>query len=241
MPKLNGVSTKKIFLALVVLGIFYAGIAMVLAVQGASSLDEGSTSRYTASESSSESAYAEAGNVTELNISGRSVTTHWAGFYGDISGNVTLGDANQNVFYDWTGIGTPTGEVLASNDTAVDWSTIDCASEAEIAELDLALGIIGADPDGVEETYVDTTHPAFSVGGQAISGCNHTNAYSNSAKASNLYHQILLMDGGSDPVYTTLINDSGTGFDNTAYDFQLLVGEADSAGSSQLYFYIELD
>jgi len=238
---MKGVSLKKLFLVGMVIVLFYTGIVSVFGVQGATGISVGGTSRLSSSQSSTQSTGAEAGNVTELNISGRGITTHWAGFYGDVSGNLSLGDSSGNIFYDWTGLGEEViGEVFASTDNALSWASVACITEGQIATLDTALGIIGSDPDGVEETYSSTTHPGFSVGGIPLSNCNATNAYSNSASDAGLYYQILLTDG-TDVIYTTLINDSGTGFDNTPYDFQLLVGEPDSAGSTTMYFYIEID
>jgi hypothetical protein len=231
---------KKIVLLMIVLGLLYAGITSVFGVQGAISVTPGETSRASFVNSSTATTDAQAGNVTELNISGYAITDHWAGFYGDISGAITLSNSNGDVFYNWTGLNSVSGEVFASTDNAVSWGGIGCADSGEISTIESALGIAGTDADRIEMTYTSNSHPDFTVGGASITGCNSTNAYTSSGPDANSFYQILLTDSEGDAVYTTLINESLTGFNSAAHDFELLVGEADSAGATPMYFYLEL-
>jgi hypothetical protein len=232
---------RKAILLMIVLGLFYAGINSVFGVQGATSISAGTSSRANFSETSSASVAVQAGNVTELNITGASTSDHWAGFYGEISGNITLEDSSGNVFYDWTGLNALVGEVFASTDNEVSWSGIGCADGTEIANIETSLGILATDADRINMTYTTSAHPSFDVGTvSGITGCNSTNAYINTGKDASTFYQILLTDTEGDPVYTTLINDSTTGFNSVAHDFQLLVGEEDSAATTDLYFYLEL-
>ena len=232
---------RKAILLMIVLGLLYNGVTSVFGVQGATSATPGTSSRANFSEASSASVAVQAGNVTELNISGSGVTDHWAGFYGEISGNITLGDTSGNVFYDWTGLNALSGEVFASNDSSVNWTGIGCASAAELTSIEASLGITATDADRINATYTSGAHPSFDVGTvTGITGCNSTNAYTNTGKDASTFYQILLTDTEGDPVYTTLINDSTTGFNSVAHDFQLLVGESDAVGTTNLYFYLEL-
>jgi len=232
---------KTVFIFAVALGLFLTGVTSVLAVQGATDYTLGATSRANFDDSSTVAVDAMAGNVTQLDLSGDTITTHWAGFYGNISGNVTLQDSSNNVFYDWTGVGVPAGEIFASSINNVAWAGISCANSTLIAAIDTSLGIAAADADGVFETFAGNIHPGFQVGGVSLSGCNSTNAYSDTGRVASLYYQILLVDTNGVAVYTTLINDSATSFTGTSYDFELLVGESDAVGSTSMYFYIELD
>jgi len=234
---------KKAVLLLTLLGLLYTGITSVLGVQGATSISLGQSSRANLTNySSSASTAVQAGNVTELNISGQAITTHWAGFYGEISGNITLENANGDVFYDWTGLNALVGEVFASPDSTVQWDGIGCANASEISSIESSLGISATDADNIASTYSSNSHPSFDVGTvTGITGCNSTNTYVNSGPSSSAFYQILLTDRDGTPVYTTLINESTTGFDGNTHDFQLLVGESDAAGTTTLYFYIELD
>lgn len=242
----NKISTyaKKATLLMIVMAMLYIGITSVFGVQGATDIQVGASSQMNLTNwSSSATTAAEAGNVTQINLSGQSLTTHWAGFFGDISGNITLGDSNGNVFYDWTGLGDSiSGEVFASTDNSVTWSGIGCITDAERATIETALGISSTDPDRINTTYDSNSHPSLTIGEvSGITGCNSTNAYINTGLDATSFYQILLTDTDGDAVYTTLINDSTTGFDGAAHDFQLLVGESDGAGTTAMYFYIELD
>lgn len=232
---------KTVFILAVALGLFLTGVTSVLAVQGATGYTLGSTSRATFDDTSSVSVDAQAGNVTQLDLNGDTITAHWAGFYGNISGNVTLQDSDGKVFYDWTGVGVPAGEIFASTTGSVAWAGISCANSTLITTAETSLGIASSDADGITETYSGNSHPGFQVGGVGLTGCNSTNAYSDTGRVASLYYQILLVDTDGTPVYTTLINDSATSFTGTSYDFELLVGESDTAGSTSMYFYIELD
>ena len=129
---------------------------------------------------------------------------------------------------------------MASNTSSADWTGIGCASEAEITAIESSLGITATDGDRIALTYDRNDHPQFVLAGTTLNGCNNTNAYVNSAKDESAFYQVLLTDGVGAPVYTTLINESTTGFNNNDYDFQLLVG-ANGEAVSDLYFYIELD
>lgn len=221
-------------------GLVCLNAVMVSGVQGAS-ITPGATSRANFNQSSSASLPVQAGNVTRLDISGKAISTHWAGFYGNISGNLTLEDASGNTFYNWVGLGIPAGEVFASNTSMVNWSSISCANSTRITAIEASLGIVSTDADKISATYTNNNHPPFNVSTTSLAGCNSTNAYTSTGQSASLYYQILLIDGQNRPVYTTLINDSATSFTGTSYDFELLVGESDSAGSTSMYFYIEID
>jgi hypothetical protein len=218
-----------------------AETSYVFAIQGVTRSTLVNSSRAIFSNTSSAVVQAQAGNVTQLNIAGDSISTHWAGFYGNISGNVTLQDSAGHVFYDWAQIGLPSGEVFASNTSSVNWSGISCANSTKVANIETSLGIVAADGDSVVKTYTGNTHPAFQVGGYSLSGCNATNAFGAAGRNSQLYYQVLLTDTTGNPVYTTLINSSATSFTGSNFDFELLVGESDAAGTTPMYFYIELD
>jgi hypothetical protein len=181
------------------------------------------------------------GNMTFLDVDGGAVTTHWAGFYGNISGNLSLEDANGKVFYDWSGIGTAAGEIYASNVSTVIWGSVNCTNSSQISAIESFLNVTGSDMDSLEYTYSGNSHPQFSVAGRAIlaNSCNSTNMFSDGVKNESLFSQILMADSNDCPVFTTLINSSSTGFDGTPVDFELLAGVRRST-LTNLYFFIEL-
>jgi hypothetical protein len=230
---------KTVFSLTLVVGLFFSSVGLVFGVQ-APGLTTGESGRYSDSFAGSGTALgAQAGNVTEVNLAGTQVTTHWAGFYGNITGNITLQDANGNLFYDWQGLGAPSGEVYASNTSTVSWSTIACANAANMTNTNNFLGMTASNSDSVFNTYDAQSHGGFSVAGTAISAdsCNSTNAYTNTGADAGLFQQVILSDSLNVPVFATIINASATSFRNTGVDFQLLAGVP---GSGTLYFFIEL-
>jgi len=192
-----------------------------------------------------QSTQAAAGNVTELSITATAITTGWQGFFGNITGSITLEDASGNVFYNWSGLGSISGEVYASRDNAVTWSTVNCSNSTTISNENAFLGKASSDPDSVTNTFSATSHPSFLVGTINITAnsCPSTNAFSGGSQVSNRFYQVLLQDGDGDVIYTTLIDQDQVGFDSKQYDFELLVGEngnATSQATTTYYFYIEL-
>jgi hypothetical protein len=232
---------KRIVLLAITFGVIISGVMYVLGVQGANVL-LGQSSRGNLSDSGNGTAQeVQPGNVTYMGITGDSISTHWAGFYGNISGNITLEDANGYVFYDWAGIGTTFGEVIASNVSSVTWSTVNCTNASQVSAINSFLNVTGSDFDRLEATYTGNTHPGFSLAGVniAANSCNSTNAYSNGAKNSSLFNQVILSNSQDVPLYVGLMNASSTGFSNNPVDFQLLTGVRNS-GITTLYFFIEL-
>ncbi len=232
---------KKAILLVTVLGLLYTGITSVSGVQGATVISAGESSRANFVNTSTATIGVEAGNVTELNISGTAISEHWAGFFGDITGSVTLQTSDGSVFYNWSGLNALSGEVFASTSNAVSWNGIGCASAGEVTAIETALGIAATDADTIGLTY-NSLSPSFTVAGTALSNCNSTNTYvNNGVKDPSTFYQVLLTDTGGTAVYTTLINQSTQGFDGSNHDFQLLVGESDAAGVTPMYFYLELN
>jgi len=197
---------------------------------------------------------AQAGNVTELNIVGSSVTRYWQGYYGNISGSIILGTSSGFNLYEWAEA-SPRGEIYASrNDTGISWPDVGCANDSQVANED---GFIGADSiltvDSVNNTFNYTTHPAFTIGGRDVSGCRSVSV--NGTGTGNIFWETLLVDNGTSIeahddiiIYTGLIDQDQIGFDGSSYDFQMLVGEPGN-GSEEFpngnpttyYFYVEIE
>lgn len=208
------------------------------------------------------------GNVSMLNINDTRQTERWQGYYGNVTGKITLDDASYQTFYDWT-YSTISGEVYASNASITDWSTVHCinlspdypgngsawynsvhaqAADAttggeslNITEIETAYGMSTNDIDGVNETF-SSTGASIQVGSVTASGCYATNTYSNEAKDTAKWQEVLLTVNNSETIiYAANISDDDTGYDNGEWDFQLMVGEDGTVdGGTTYYFYVEL-
>ena len=189
---------------------------------------------------------ARGGNVTQINIEALTITKAWQGYYGQVSGEITLDDASSNTFYNWsmTSVG---GEVYATRASSITWTNVNCTNATNVTAEQTYLGQVTADGDSVTNTFSLTTHPAFNVSTSQIFAdtCRSTHGFANNASQSQNWTQVLLTDWtGGHIIYTTILNDTAVGFDGGTYDFQLLVGENEHTGSigvTQYYFWVELN
>jgi hypothetical protein len=233
----NGI--KKFLLVLVGLMSLYIVSAQPY---GADSVAVENSSTFNASGINPYLVNAQAGNVTQLTITGTAVTTSWQGFYGNITGKIVLADAAGNNFYDWN-LSSPSGEVYASRSNAVTWTSINCSTTANVTVEEAALGQAAADPDSITNTFTATNHPWFLVGDVNATTCKATKAYDSTSAQGTGFWQVLLNDE-TNTVYTTILDDApADGFNNQPWDFELLVGENGKPGqeaATPYYFYVEL-
>lgn len=200
-----------------------------------------------------------AGNITEITLVGKSASKNWQGYYGNISGTISLEDLTGNIFYDWSDV-EPQGEIYASYNSSVTWANIRCWNSSGTGGTNLTyeeafFGITSNAVYGIDETFNETTHPEIVVGTYNITTntCNTTYTYVNSARQRERFVEVLLSDGAA-MVFTTIIENRDiisqventtdlAGFDNNKHDFQMLVGENGQNGDDQVtpyYFWVEL-
>lgn len=124
-----------------------------------------------------------AGNVTELNIFGYSITQSWQGYFGNVSGTIMLADSNDYVMYNWS-LASPSGEVYATENNSIVWTNVQCfnftaagtyaddtanrggtsAFGMNLSQLESMYGIAFDDVDGVNETFSLTGNPEHGTG-----------------------------------------------------------------------------
>lgn len=190
-----------------------------------------------------QTADARGGNVTQININALTVTNSWQGYYGNVTGVVTLQDGSNNTFYNWS-LTTVQGEVYATRASSIAWANTQCANASQITDEQTYLGQTATDSDSVTNTFASNTHPAFSVSTKALvaDNCSVTYGYVNNNSQSSDFVMVLLQSGAN-IIYGTLLNDSVTGFNGQTYDFELLVGENEKTGNlgvTPYYFWVEL-
>ncbi|NOZ80368.1 MAG: hypothetical protein GXP63_01735 [DPANN group archaeon] len=197
---------------------------------------------------------ATAGYLTEVKIEGIAVVTEgWQGYYGNISGEVILDDADNNTLFSWNLI-SPGGEILAIRNSSVDWSSgqVSCPNTTHISTENTLIfpGIYGDDTDNLTNTFNDTTHPAFSIGSNSFSAdkCNYslaTYVNDNADTARTFNETLLYSENTKTMIYVGLINPKQEGFKSGTdkHDFQMLVGE-DGHGNNattRYFFFVELN
>ena len=209
---------------------------------------------------------AQAGNVTELTISGYSVTQSWQGYFGNITGTIQLADANDNSLYNWT-LASPQGEIYASLNNTISWNNVQCfnftangtgGSGGEVSgatnlgginltTLEAQFNIGEDDVDGVNETFYLTDHDEFYTSNLHFSAneCRSTRVYGNGGPADQQFEEVLLYEYSTGSfIFTALLEEDLQGFDSAAHDFEMLVledGHGTDTASSSYYFYVELE
>lgn len=196
-----------------------------------------------------------AGNVTEMNFNSSSITRTYQGYFGNITGMIVLGDAQNNSLYDWT-IASPQGEIYAVRSVTVPtWGSVTCAAQWELQAEDSALGVNETiDEDSINRTFVkggapdqaarfgssELVHPQFWVANQSIAenDCPVAVMYNSSSQPSPYFKEVLLSDNdninatdGGFVIYTAIIAHTlnpfaeSDGFDQRTHDFEMIVGE----------------
>jgi hypothetical protein len=137
---------------------------------------------------------AEAGNITQITLYGKTATQSWQGYVGNVTGLVVLDDARNYTLYNWT-ITNPRGEIYATYLSSVDWTTgnVNCWNWTVPSTNYVGLGVLEGwdtgkasyswgstvpgrmgcsdiDIDCVNETFTyPGSHNPFFVGGKGIS------------------------------------------------------------------------
>ncbi|MBW2974607.1 hypothetical protein KY366_02720 [Candidatus Woesearchaeota archaeon] len=204
---------------------------------------------------------AEAGNITAINIVSTSATRSWQGYYGNITGAITLDDASNYTMYDWV-LSSPQGEIYASNSSSVTWIKVKCVNYTapttgngsemiNLSVLESMFGMNSDDVDGVDETFNATYSDAagFYVGDVHINvndSCPMTYMYVNESYQMSRFKEILLTDNVS-IIFTALLEEDFDDYKpgSETSDFQLIVGEDEhptgSGETTPYYFFAELE
>ena len=175
----------------------------------------------------------EAGNVTEVNVSGTAITTRWAGFFGNISAGLVLSDAANNKFYEWT-VSDVTGSVVyATNATVSDWSTTNIVAATT---ADMPAFLTQATPDNYTNTY--NLQGTFTSATYSIANTNYAATYSNGV-AGNLNSYSLKATTENALIWAGKALDNEVAFNGGQVDYQILV-PVDGTTLTTYNFYLEL-
>lgn len=197
-----------------------------------------------------------AGNVTQINIYAYTQTRTWQGYYGNITGTITLDDSQGHTVYDWETT-NPSGQIYAST-TQVNFAAgnVECynfsrtgSGYLNLSAYESSLGLTPTSADGINETFNETNNfDSFYVGVTYINRtCPVVYLYNASNQSSpNTYQEVLLYDlAANNTVFTSIIRPGGIlGFNNEMWDFQMIVAEKGHGGDTQTtpyFFYISLE
>ncbi len=245
----------KMLRAILVLLVLVAVATTVLAVPGGpNNITVENSERRTNFSTGVKQIEAQAGNVTQLSINTTILTNRWQGYYGNISGTITLDDADGNTMYDWDGTSgfSPVGEIYAANFTVSDWSDVVCVnltpggtsadgpSLLNLSILEDMYGMGGNDSDGIDETF--SFNESVTIGTTTLDSCPATYIYQSDSQSTGTWNETLLTENATTTViFAAEVEQDTIGFDGNLWDFQMIVGEnGDVDGTTTYYFYVEL-
>jgi len=259
---------KKAVLTLVLLTVFLVTLMFVRNVSAlptGATLSEGESERLPTVNPDSDGAFA--GNITRADFVAISITHSWQGYFGNVTGTLTLSDANNYTLYNWS-LANPEGEVYAANDT-ITWTNIQCFNFTatgtyaddtaqrgttslygmNLSILESLFGIKWDDEDGVNETFSDSTnHDLFYTNSLEFSAgeCVAVNLFNASGTTnSEQFQEVLLYDPDDQlPVFASILEETSVlGFNQEDNDFEMIVlenGHGTDLAVTTYYFYLEL-
>ena len=188
------------------------------------------------------------GSITTMVLNATTQNPRWKAYVGNVTGRLTLDDANDNTIFDWT-LTNVVGEIYATRASAsINWSGANCSNSTQISLEDANLNQTNKD-DNLTKTFNAQTHKGFFIGTREIlqNTCFSVHTYVNSTSQQSKFEEIVLYDGtnvsNGNIVYATPLEQDAYGFDNSSYDFQMIVPEVGLSswtGSTAYYFYVEL-
>jgi len=186
------------------------------------------------------------GTFTTLILSAETQNLRWKAYAGNVTGVLTLDDSGNYSIFQWT-LTTITGEVYATRNNSVTWSGIRCANESDIIAEEIALNHTTSHSDSINSTFSYKIHRSFYVGNVQInqSSCRSTFTWANDTAQTpsvDAPFQEVLLEDGTNFIYSTFIDDNTQGFNFNKYDFQMIVAEKGVGNypATPYYFYMEL-
>lgn len=236
--------------AIIVLALFSA---VVLSDPTGPTVDIGTPERGSSDSSNGEVVEAQAGNMTPLTINSSKLSTRWQGYYGNITGTITLDDGSANTMYSWA-VTNAQGEIYAVNNTNTPaWAQLECFNFSDdtqnitLSNLEGSLGTISTNDESVNNTFNLSLTNTFTIGEsntiQGSVGCRAVSLYVNNGPDELRFNETILFNNASKDsiVYTTIIEQDETGFSGSTLDFQMIVGDnGDDSVATSYYFFVEL-
>jgi len=177
----------------------------------------------------------EGGNVTELNLSSNISTEKWAGYYGNVTGQIVLAPNNADMFYTWTWTSAEGGEVCAvAAASGFDWSAVAAAAAGDV---DTVWGFATGETDSSTSTMTGTC--TMDVAGTSVPTACTTMPVSG-------LESTVITDGAavvkSDIAFCVNITAGSTLFNGGTGDYELLTAADEVAGNMEThYFWLELN
>ncbi len=190
---------------------------------------------------SAQSALAQAGNVTNVNLSSTRTTSKWAGYFGSVSAALRIGIASDILYSFGNAANAQIKSVIAAQDSAFDFTALQAAT---VGEVDAAFGFAAADGDSAASTYAGSQL----ISGVAAAPSTGLNAHtSEGALSAALYNTTLLRDGNSaaegDFAFGVPVVPNQKNFrnDSSDTDYELLAAVSNPNAPETYYFFLDVE
>ncbi len=180
----------------------------------------------------------EGGNVTGGDLYSNVSTEKWAGYYGNVTGEIVLAETTYtNLFYNWAWTPADGGKVCAIAGTGFNWAGLATLSNATI---DSVWGFTVGDTDSGTNTFAD------GVCTMTIAGVTPAATTAVTTLGGSGFETCAFDDGGgtlpADVAFCVDIQDNQTLFNSGTGDFQLLVATNETTSQYETYyFWLELN
>lgn len=187
------------------------------------------------SNSAAQSFTTQGGNVTEATIVGRVITDRWAGFYGNATGQLFVGDSSGSTYYQWTTVDMTGGVIYASTGLVNDW-------------LNLRPAVVGDMPGFLQGIATDNYDATFSLNENFVSAtllvpnADYALTWQDDGTpgVGNLKTYALYDDTDGNAIFAgKIIDDTDSFSDGETVDYQLLV-PAQTGVDTTYWFYLEM-
>ncbi|NYZ76765.1 hypothetical protein H0O02_00425 [Candidatus Micrarchaeota archaeon] len=215
----------------ILLSLLFA-MGLVFAIQPAEEWTVGATGRYASAANANVTT--EGGNVTNVNLTGNVSTEKWAGYWGNVSGQIVLSPGTA-MFYTWAWDSSDGGEVCAvAAPSGFNWATV---TTVAVGVVDAAWAFVAGDADSATNTLTESCN--VNIGGIPVT------ASAGETTGGGAFQTCAVSDGGvakSDLAFCVNITQGGTLFNALTGDYQLLAPANETLGATEThYFWLELD
>ncbi len=215
--------------ALMVLSMFAMAVMPASASPGATTATEGTATD--PGPTASAAVTTEGGNITEVNLEADTYTERWAGFYGNVTGNISLGSESADL-YQWEWTPASEGEVIASTDgSGITWASLENGSATEV---DIAWSFTSSGSDNATAAFTDSD--TFTIGDTTMTSAPAVATLGTSYKTGIVKDNTTVIDTDDLLFVVNIIND-GTTFNSGTHDFEMMVP---TGTTETYYFYVEL-
>lgn len=220
----------------VFLGLLLFGSGLVMAISNASVSDVTRLDRW-GGDATAGNIATEGGNITSANVAANTLTDRWAGFFGNVTGNIYLTDANggtTNYLFKWTA-NSPTGYVCVSENTNFPFAS---GAATTATKINTAWSF-GSATDNAINTFTGSCDITFNNPYVQI-----TNTVKATHQTDSAFATCAIDNGGTgenDFAFCVAINQSGKNYLNQSADYELIVPTSVGNEVETYYFYVELN